>query len=44
MDDSYADAHKDTIFEALASEIRAKTPAFCGLLDEIEAWTWVGEV
>ena len=44
MDDSYADAHKDTIFEALAGAIRAKTPAFCGLLDEIEAWTWVGEV
>ena len=42
--DSYADAHEDTIYEALESEMKAKAPAFCGLLDEIEAWTWIGEV
>jgi hypothetical protein len=44
MDDCYADAHRDRIYEALESEIKEKAPTFYGLLDEIEAWTWIGEV
>ena len=30
MDDSYADAHRDRIYEGLESEIKEKAPAFCG--------------
>jgi hypothetical protein len=41
---SYTDAHRDTIYKALESQIRAQAPGFQVMFNEIVDWTWVGEV
>jgi hypothetical protein len=43
-DKSYADVHREVIYKALESQIRAQAPGFQVMFNEIVAWTWVGEV